>query len=247
MIQDLYARAVQIEAELGWKVERPSAFEVERPSGSIVMVYAAVVYISEETPDAKYSEFIVSKTRGSPRKTQTIPRLELLSTLLLARHITNVMDSLKHRLCLQEPRCFYRFSSGTILDHRNRSGVETIHTKQSGRNSKTSSHYVLGPLCGQRQPCRHTFTRPPRWENFCEQTLEESCQLLRDDGPICTHFGIWWGPGILHSWDECCRSKRHTQSTELACVRNVIHCEHYNTVHKLYRVTDWTDQIGLAT
>jgi hypothetical protein len=41
-----------------------------------VMAYAAVVYLSEETPYGKYSEFVVSKTRISQLKAQTIPRLE---------------------------------------------------------------------------------------------------------------------------------------------------------------------------
>ena len=71
-----------------------------------VIAYAAVVYLSEETPDGKYSEFVVSKTRVSPLKAQTIPRLDLLSALLLARLITNVADSLKCRFPLREPRCF---------------------------------------------------------------------------------------------------------------------------------------------
>lgn len=40
--------------------------------------YAAVVSLVEEADDHKYSSF-VSKTRVSPLKAQTIPRLELLS------------------------------------------------------------------------------------------------------------------------------------------------------------------------
>ena len=71
-----------------------------------VVAYVAVVYLSEETPDGKYSESVVSKTRESPLKVQTIPRLELLSALLLAQLITNVANSLKCKLPLQEPRCF---------------------------------------------------------------------------------------------------------------------------------------------
>ena len=67
------------------------------------LAFAAGVYLSEETPDGRNSEFVVSKTRVSPLKVQTIPRLELLSALLLARLLTNVADSMKSRLPLQEP------------------------------------------------------------------------------------------------------------------------------------------------
>ena len=65
--------------------------------------YAAVVYIFQRpnTPS-----FVVSKTRVSPLKVQTIPRLELLSALLLARLSTNVVESLAPRYELQAPMCF---------------------------------------------------------------------------------------------------------------------------------------------
>ena len=44
------------------------------------VAYAAVIYLSEETPD---SEFVVSKTHVSPLKAKTILRLQFLSTLVL--------------------------------------------------------------------------------------------------------------------------------------------------------------------
>ena len=53
--------------------------------------YAAIVYVvSDES-----CMFLASKTRVAPLKTQTIPRLELLGALLLARVITSVRDSLR--------------------------------------------------------------------------------------------------------------------------------------------------------
>ena len=70
------------------------------------VAYAAVNYLVEEKGDSKYSRFIVSKTHVSPLKVQTIPRLELLSAVLLARLMTNVTGSLNARLSLKEPQCF---------------------------------------------------------------------------------------------------------------------------------------------
>ena len=43
--------------------------------------YAGVVYLVEEDEGCTYSHFVVSKTRVSPLKPITVPRLELLSTL----------------------------------------------------------------------------------------------------------------------------------------------------------------------
>ena len=71
-----------------------------------VTAYAAVVYLVESTWDHMCSSFVASKTRVAPLKVQTIPRLELLSAVLLARLVTTISESLSSRITLNEPRCF---------------------------------------------------------------------------------------------------------------------------------------------
>ena len=56
--------------------------------------FAAVVYLVLKSPVGQTVRFLVSKTRVAPLKPQTIPRLELLSALLLARLVTSVVSSL---------------------------------------------------------------------------------------------------------------------------------------------------------
>ena len=56
--------------------------------------YAAVVYLVLKTSTGRFVRFVTSKTRVTPTQTQTIPRLELLSVLLLARLITSISTSL---------------------------------------------------------------------------------------------------------------------------------------------------------
>ena len=68
--------------------------------------YAAVVYLLMKTDTNHYVKFITSKTRVSPIHGQTIPRLELLSALLLAKLITSVTHSLESELPLNHSRCF---------------------------------------------------------------------------------------------------------------------------------------------
>lgn len=68
--------------------------------------YAAVVYLLVETPSGCHIRIIASKTRVSPLKTQSIPRLELLSALLLARLVSNITQALEGEIPLSEPRCF---------------------------------------------------------------------------------------------------------------------------------------------
>lgn len=69
-------------------------------------IYAAVVYLVIETPTGSFTKFVASKTRVSPLKSQTIPRLELLSALLLARLMHSITSSLESELSLTEPVCY---------------------------------------------------------------------------------------------------------------------------------------------
>ena len=66
----------------------------------------AVVYLVIKTPTEQFVRFIASKTRVAPLKSQTIPRLELLSALLLARLVTSVAASLETELTLDPPTCY---------------------------------------------------------------------------------------------------------------------------------------------
>ena len=65
--------------------------------------YAAVVYLLMETNDGNTVRFLAAKTRVSSLREQTIPRLELLSSLLSARLITTISQSLVQ---LSYPCCF---------------------------------------------------------------------------------------------------------------------------------------------
>lgn len=58
-----------------------------------------------ETEASRSVRFVAAKTRVAPLKEQTIPRLKLLSALLLARLITNIAESLEDELPLSPPIC----------------------------------------------------------------------------------------------------------------------------------------------
>ena len=73
---------------------------------SSLKAYAAVVYLLVETSSGCYVRFIAAKTRVSPLKTQTIPRLELLSALLLSRLISSVILALENEVQMMRLHCF---------------------------------------------------------------------------------------------------------------------------------------------
>lgn len=68
--------------------------------------YAAVIYLLMEMKEKNPVSFVAAKTRVSPLRKQTIPRLELLSASLLAQLISSVSQSLENELQLLPPRCF---------------------------------------------------------------------------------------------------------------------------------------------
>lgn len=68
--------------------------------------YAGVVYLLLETSVGHSVKFVAAKTRVAPLQCQTIPRLELLSALLLARLLSTIAESLEFELPLSAPRCF---------------------------------------------------------------------------------------------------------------------------------------------
>ena len=68
--------------------------------------YAAVVYLRIEGSAGTIVNFVVSKTRVSPVNKQSIPRLELLSALLLAKLISSTAAALEADIQLQANCCF---------------------------------------------------------------------------------------------------------------------------------------------
>ena len=62
--------------------------------------YVVVVYLRVESEAGIYTQFLCSKTRVAPVKKLTIPRVELLSALLLARLVntTKVLWSMRSTL-----------------------------------------------------------------------------------------------------------------------------------------------------
>ena len=68
--------------------------------------YAAVVYLKLEFESQTVVRFLAAKTRVCPLKSISIPRLELLSALLLSKLILSIQAALQLELPLSEPVCY---------------------------------------------------------------------------------------------------------------------------------------------
>ena len=96
-------------------IPRCYSWSIGKPSGKHSLfgfcdasskAYAAVVYMRVETDVGNLVEFVASKTRVSSAEGKTIPRLELLSALLLANLINSVFTALEHEVNFSVIDCF---------------------------------------------------------------------------------------------------------------------------------------------
>jgi hypothetical protein len=111
--------------------------------------YAAVVYLVVQTDEGRFVKFIVSKTRVAPLQSQTIPRLELLSALLLARLISSVSDCLAHLLQLAPMKLF---TDSRVALFWIQSDKEWRLSVQNRVNEITHISEILEPLSQNPQP-----------------------------------------------------------------------------------------------
>ena len=65
-----------------------------------------MVYLLLKTETHSVVRFIAAKTRVAPLQGQTVPRLELLSALLLSKLVVSVHNSLQHQIAPLDIRCF---------------------------------------------------------------------------------------------------------------------------------------------
>ena len=114
--------------------------------------YAAAIYLVIRTPTRMSVQFVVAKTRVAPIRSQTIPRLELLSALLLARLMSTTTSALSAHMKLDPPR--YYSDSQVVLYWICGQGKQWKLFVQNRVNEITK-------LTGKEswKPCRSTFQR----------------------------------------------------------------------------------------
>lgn len=83
-----------------------STFSLQGFCNASKKAYAAVVYLLIDMGSDHFRRFVACKMRVSPLKEQTIPRLELLSALLLSKLMVSVSQALEAELPLGQPSYF---------------------------------------------------------------------------------------------------------------------------------------------
>ena len=86
--------------------EEVVAYELHGFCDASIKAYAAVIYLRVITSHACYARLVISKARVAPLTKQTIPRLELLSALVLARLISVTEGALKSVIEISKVKCW---------------------------------------------------------------------------------------------------------------------------------------------
>ena len=118
--------------------------------------YAAVVYLRIEGETQVSVRFVAAKTRVAPLGGMTIPRLELLSALLLSKLIVSVRTALQPEVTLDDPVCYT--DSRVALYWIQGCQQEW---KQFVENRVTSIRASVRPQCWEHCPGRENPTDIP--------------------------------------------------------------------------------------
>ena len=189
-----------------------------------VRAYAAVIYLVTNNQQVS---FVTAKTRVAPSQSMTIPRLELLSTLLLARLLT---AALRDTIVLGAPICFS--DSKVALYWINGSEKEW---KPFVQNRVNEIQRLLSSNCWHHCPGHENPADIPsrgmspselqtnlQWHEWLKHLVDEEIEAESNAPKECF---VKMKPRILK--DYC------NLVTERNSVRKLWTCEDYSTLGKL--------------
>ena len=203
--------------------------------------YAAVVYLRIEGETQVCVRFVAAKTRVAPLGGMTIPRLELLSALLLSKLIVSVRTALQPEVTLGDPVCYT--DSRVALYWIQGCQQEW---KQFVENRVTSILASVQPQCWEHCPGRENPADIPSRGMTASELSRNSLWLSGPDWlSECQDL-----PGEDLDADsevpEECRREMKSKKTAhtLVVVQNhgprlgqLISCENFSSLHRLLRVT----------
>ena len=214
----------------------PVSYQLHGFCDSSLFGYAAVVYLRATSGASIQTAFVASKTRVAPLSQLTIPRLELLSALILSRLITTVEEALKPLVAIEKIYCW--------------------------TDSTTALHWIIGTnkewktFVGNRVKEIRSCVPPSSW-NHCPGTenpadipsrgthaskLSESPVWFRGLEWLQTREDMW--PSHKTETEppaECLQEIKSSTLTNLtaleASAAAIIDCKRYSSLQGLLRVT----------
>ena len=227
----------------------PTEIQIHAFSDASNTAYAAVVYTRSSYENGNVQvRLLASKSRIAPIKKQSIPRLELLGAVILARLVDTLRESI-----LGHGRIFYWVDSTTVLCWI--------------KNDRVWKQYVSHRVEEIRR-----LTSRDAWRHCPGTTNPADLPSRGMSGPDLSTAQIWWnGPQFLllpeSEWPVCSNTSTidaaatdelvkdqssivHVLPVSSANVDNlvdiskVISCERYSSLNRLVRVTAYVLRFG---
>ena len=204
-----------------------------------IHAYAAVVYLVTKTDVSTSVQFVVSKTRVAPLQTQTIPRLELLSALLLSRLVVSVSNSLQSTISQLKVRCYVDSQIALYwIRGTNREWKPFVRNRVS--EIRRNVHPSLWSHCPG-------ISNPADLPSQGLTTLELTVNQLWRQGPEWLYADVpWVEPEPCTSMPgECAVELKGTPLPSLnlvtadfqSSISDLMSCDRFSTLSKLLRVT----------
>ena len=166
-----------------------------------VNAYTAVVYLKIETADETFLKFVTSKTRVAPLVEQTIPRLELLSALILARLISHIRSVLEEFIPILHVTCW------------SDSEVALYWIRGEDREWK---QFIQNRVCEIR-----SLVPPNAWRH-CSSKENPADIASRGTSPAILAESTWIsGPDWLKSYKEAIQISEETAKVKQAPVESL--------------------------
>ena len=184
-------------------------------------------------------KFLPAKTRVSPLRKQTIPRLELLSALLLGRLMNSISQSLENELRLLQPRCFTDSKVALFWIQ----GVDK-DWKPFVQNRVTEIRSLIHPNCWRHCSGRENPADVP---SRGSAPLELSVNALWRDGPEWLQEKQLYDTKAELPMPEDCIEEMKAKDRNLvhgllttkepSGLGQVMNCEDFSTLDRLLQVT----------
>ena len=230
-------------------VSIPRSYHQERPEvhssvlcgfcDASTATYATVVYLLLKTQRNTHTQFLVAKTRVALMQTLTIPRLELLSALLLSRLITTVSSVLESTSPDLEIECYTDLTvalysiKGTHREWRPfvQNRVNEIHKRTS-----PDLRYHCPGVTNPADP-------PSRGMTMSE--LQASCLWRYGPDWLTSSLILSDTDGNTEMSEECSKELKASDkrihnlaATEVKhTVSDLVECERFSSFRRLVRVT----------
>ena len=201
--------------------------------------YCAVVYFVYRTPSGVHVRLLTAKTRIAPLKAFSIPRLELMSAVMLARLMNSVRNALKTQVECVKTR-FWLDSKTALCWIRNQGEWKQFVRHRVNEILKLSSKKDWGHCPGLDNPA----------DLGSRGVLPSKLKMN----------SLWWaGPEWLGSVDEAWpnyeviateESKEEEKKSvvmvasvkEVLAVSNIVSIEKYSVLERVLRITAWVSR-----